>query len=135
MIDIVAIAALMQHDALAPNAPTKPSGDFAAVLAQKRHESLASLAQNDAGMQRESLQARLEHGASEIHKESANGIAAINTTKAVVGLVNQDLWRQTFSPAIHMAETAEVDSMPPTLDSPTDNAPVLATPLFETDKI
>lgn len=132
MTDIVAIAALMQHDVLAPNAPnTRGEADFAAVLEQKRHESLAPVA-NDAGMQRESLQARLEHGASEIHKESTNGIAAINTTKAIVGLVNQDLWRQTFSPAIDMVEDM---SMPPTLDSPTDNAPTLAAPLFETDKI
>ncbi|MDE7174285.1 MAG: hypothetical protein K2N54_07420 [Helicobacter sp.] len=131
MIDIVAIAALTQHDALAPHAPNAPSGDFAAVLAQKRHESLASVA-NDAPIQHESLQARLENGTNEIHRESANGIAAVNTTKAVVGLVNQDLWRQTFSPAIDMVEEM---SMPPTLDSPTDNAPTLAAPLFETDKI
>lgn len=132
MTNVTAIAALMQHDAFAPNAPNAQGGaDFAAVLEQKRHESLAPVA-NDAGMQRESLQARLEHGTNEIHKESANGIYAINTTKAVVGLVNQDLWRQTFSPAIDMVEDM---SMPPTLDSLTDNAPTLATPLFEPDKI
>lgn len=132
MIDITAIAAFLQHDALAPNAPnTQGEADFAAVLEQKRHESLASAA-NDWGMQRESLQARLEHGTNEIHKESANGIYATNTTKVVVGLVNQDVWRQTFSPAIDMVETM---SMPPTLDMQTDNAPTLAAPLFETDKM
>ena len=128
MTDIIAIATLMQYDVLAPNAPKSNGADFTAVLEQKRHELLASVA-NDSYIQRETLQARLEHGANEIHKESANGIY-LNTTKAVVGLVNQDLWRQTFSPAIHMAE---MDSVPPTLDSQTDNAPVLAAPLFETD--
>lgn len=130
MTDIIAIATLMQHDVLAPNAPKSNGADFAAVLEQKHHELLASVA-NDSHMQRETLQARLEHGANEIHKESTNGIY-LNTTKAVVGLVNQDLWRQTFSPAIHMAE---IDSVPPTLDSQTDNAPVLAAPLFETDTL
>lgn len=128
MTDITAIAAFMQHDVLAPNAPKPNGADFAAVLEQKRVETLTA---NDLAMQRESLQARLEHGTNEIHKESTNGIYAINTTKVVVGLVSQDLWRQTFRPAIDMVETM---SLPPVLDSPTDNAPTLAAPLFESDK-
>lgn len=135
MAEIKAITALLQSETLNVNIFNQStSKDFNAVLEQKRKESLASIAHNaESRLQHESFQSRFEQGNNEIMRESSSGANAINQTKAVIGLVNQDLWRQTFSPAI---DENEHNSKLPTLgDSNDTEAPILDTPLFEPGKL
>ncbi|RAX57434.1 hypothetical protein CCZ01_06240 [Helicobacter monodelphidis] len=91
--------------------PTSQSNRFNDILnAIKQKDStlpiksiLPSLEDKES-VARENLAMRIEIAQQEIAQEIRKGQRMEHSVKAVVGLVNQDFWRQAFSPAIENQE-------------------------------
>lgn len=134
MADVTSISSVLQAELSPQKAGNQKTGkDFVSVLEriQKQESVLDTIKRHDESRNvHENLQTRFEQNMQDIQREASSGLNAINQNKAMVTLVNQDFWRQAFSPAIDEHERNSTIPM----ESDSTATPVLTPHIFDTGK-